>query len=149
MIDDLLAFLRARLDEDEQAARAAAKRAASELATADRKAGWYQPPYDGSHWSNDYDHVHVRDHRPERNGRRVQIADCGHGALDLTSHLARHDPARVLAEVDAKRRIVEKCAAVQDGLRDDFTADWLADDVLELLALPYAGHPDYREEWRP
>ena len=53
------------------------------------------------------------------------------------------NPARVLAECEAKRRIVEHC---------DF--DHLARSpgdpyVLRLLALPYADHPDYREEWRP
>jgi hypothetical protein len=26
---------------------------------------------------------------------------------------------------------------------------YLALDVLPLLAVPYADHPDYREEWRP
>jgi hypothetical protein len=24
-----------------------------------------------------------------------------------------------------------------------------SDDLLSLLALPYASHPDYREEWKP
>ncbi|MGW4695167.1 DUF6221 family protein [Kitasatospora cineracea] len=91
-------------------------------------------------------------------------------------------PARVLAEVDAKRRIVAAsnaecpptCRAEhtfsgscslrwmgplneQDGER------WLTDDTgaryepppvvtewtLRLLALPYAAHPDYRPEWAP
>lgn len=80
------------------------------------------------------------------------------------AHIARHDPARVLAECEAKRRIVEACAAVstscpgwQDG---DFTvvrrlvAPHPEDEphtlhILALLALPHADHPDYREEWRP
>lgn len=44
------------------------------------------------------------------------------------------DPIRVLAECEAKRRIVE----------------WLPEwTVLRLLALPYVGHPHYDEEWRP
>ena len=58
-------------------------------------------------------------------------------------------PARVLREIDAKRQIIERCTAVQGLLLDDFTAEHLADDVLALLALPYADRPGYREEWRP
>lgn len=70
--------------------------------------------------------------------------------------------ARVLAECEAKRRIVEWCSE-----RNRIWAGTLADDptdptkhipgdyvhkedapVLRLLALPYADHPDYRQEWR-
>lgn len=47
-------------------------------------------------------------------------------------------PARVLAESEAKRRIVEWMCAWQADVRDE---------GLRLLALPYADHPDYREEW--
>ena len=66
------------------------------------------------------------------------------------------DPARVLAEVDAKRRIIEW----HTGQRDDKTP-WgkpvvicycgydLPCSTLRLLALPYADHPDYQDEWRP
>lgn len=56
-------------------------------------------------------------------------------------------PGRVLAECDAKRRIVE----VAEGWRwerDGMGPDPKSDEVLRLLAQPYADHPDYREEWR-
>lgn len=57
-------------------------------------------------------------------------------------HMARHDPARVLREIEAKRRILD--AWDQDG------AFWPGgSDVPALLALPYADRPGYREEWRP
>ena len=47
-------------------------------------------------------------------------------------------PARVLAECEAKRRIVESYVA------EFGHGDWLVDhDVLRLLALPY------REKWKP
>ena len=49
-------------------------------------------------------------------------------------------PARVLAEVDAKRRILEEASSMV--WRDSLGY------FLRLLALPYAGHPGYREEWR-
>ena len=52
------------------------------------------------------------------------------------------DPARVLAEVAAKRRIVEHCEV------DHLVASPGDPYVLQLLALPYADHSDWREEWR-
>ncbi|MDT9688182.1 DUF6221 family protein [Streptomyces sp. P9(2023)] len=101
-MDDLIAFLRARLDEDEQTARAASD-------------GWYL-----------YD--------PEQAIAFVPVED--------TQHIARHTPARVLAEVDAKRRILNDLWGGPD--HEDMWAHHI-----RLLALPYADHPDYRDEWRP
>ena len=60
-------------------------------------------------------------------------------APEVGEHIARHDPARVLAECEAKRRIVE-----MDFER--YGEQWA---VLAALALPYVDHPDYRAEWRP
>lgn len=51
-------------------------------------------------------------------------------------HAALHDPARVLAECEAKRRIVAWDASVDYG-------------AVRFLATVYADHPDYRAEWRP
>lgn len=54
-------------------------------------------------------------------------------------------PARLVAELDAKRRIVEYCSgqlsADESPGMDDLT-------VLLLLALPYANHPECRPEWQ-
>jgi len=84
-------------------------------------------------------------------------------------------PARVLAEVDAKRRMVDaylppgadphpgqECVNHEgqdpaEHTRDKACSRHLAaserllhsDYVLRLLALPYADHPDYRDDWRP
>jgi hypothetical protein len=60
---------------------------------------------------------------------------------EYAEHIARWDPARVLAEVNAKRRILDEAVRLMsyDG---EF-------QFLELLALPYADRPGYREEWRP
>ncbi len=60
-------------------------------------------------------------------------------------------PARVLAECEAKRRIVELLAEDWRISREKLPPG-LADHeplLLRLLALPYTDHPDYREEWRP
>ncbi|MGY1802416.1 DUF6221 family protein [Blastococcus sp. SYSU D00922] len=78
-------------------------------------------------------------------------------------HVSRHDPARVLAECNAKRRLVLACRDVRPdraflGARPEGLADFplapadqhqLAALTLALLALPYADHPEYRQEWRP
>lgn len=66
---------------------------------------------------------------------------------DETSLLTRMTPQRVLAECDAKRRIVRYAVSrgqVRNRIREPW--DWWA---LRLIALPYSEHPDYREEWKP
>ncbi|MGW5003094.1 DUF6221 family protein [Streptomyces hydrogenans] len=74
-----------------------------------------------------------------------------HPAIAL--HVALHDPARVLREVEAKRRVLARHAfspAIGDpelpwDNRDDCQYDgepWPCDDLLDL-ALPYADHPGY------
>jgi hypothetical protein len=70
-----------------------------------------------------------------------------------------YNPSRVLAECEAKRRIVEMAKGSPDFLdampRPGYAQPYHSPsvDVLirvqQLLALPYADHPDYREEWRP
>jgi hypothetical protein len=78
-------------------------------------------------------------------------------------HAARHDPARILAECAAKRRLVLACRDIRPdlrflGARPRGLADFplspsdqhqLAAVTLALLALPYADHSEYRQEWRP
>jgi hypothetical protein len=103
---DLITRLRAALDEIEGRATRAAWRAAATLATADRKDGDWVPPYDGTHWGSDYDHIFAVDTRPSR-GRAEKIADCGASAFGLTPHIATHDPAHVLADIAAKRKILD------------------------------------------
>lgn len=64
------------------------------------------------------------------------------------------DPARVLAEVAAKRRIIGRCAeqvpaswAFMDDVFHARAADAL--ETLRLLASMYAGRPGWRSEWAP
>ena len=59
--------------------------------------------------------------------------------------------ARVLAECEAKRRVVE---LHPEGDHDCPGQDWTRWPpgpclTLRALALPHADHPDFREEWRP
>jgi len=79
-------------------------------------------------------------------------------------HIARHDPARVLEEVKAKRDILavaawaEKIADINEPV--DFErpeeihssgyrlGQWHGyKAVLHALAAPYSQHPDYQQEW--
>jgi hypothetical protein len=80
------------------------------------------------------------------------------------AHIARHDPARVLAECKAKQRIVELHAIrierewvnPVDGPAYEVNehycevCDWVPDacDTVKALAAIYADHPDYDEAWR-
>jgi hypothetical protein len=80
-----------------------------------------------------------------------------------TEHVTRHDPARVLAECTAKRGLVLACRNIRPdlsflGARPRGLVDFplspsdqhqLAALTLALLALPYANHSEYRQEWRP
>jgi hypothetical protein len=64
------------------------------------------------------------------------------------------DPKRALAEVDAKRRILEQHPEDGEGFCGDgiglVGCKWAHPcPTLRLVALPYADRPDYREEWGP
>jgi hypothetical protein len=76
---------------------------------------------------------------------------------DITPHIARHDPARVLADCEAKRRIVEHWKSTVEWAEDPgcdspdryhMVAAGLY-EAMRHLAEPFADHPDYREEWKP
>ncbi|WP_406420887.1 DUF6221 family protein [Streptomyces sp. NBC_00842] len=114
-MDDLVQFLRDRLDEDARDAEAAGD-------------SWYG-------------------YEPEQQIAFVSVADA--------RHIARHDPARVLREVEAKRQLLrihrryvdepdQACLGCAGGIVWETSCP-----VVRLLALPYADHPDYREDWRP
>lgn len=65
---------------------------------------------------------------------------------------------RYLAEVEAKRKILDDVLPTMRTDEQRIAGEWgvgsdpvreASDDLLSLLALPYASHPDYREEWKP
>ncbi|MFC4048552.1 DUF6221 family protein [Actinomadura syzygii] len=127
---DLVEFLRARLDRDERIARDCTGHA------------WRAAP-SGRVEAN-----------PEPGaGEPVAVARAETDAY--AEHIARHHPSRTLAEVAARRRIVddyEKQAWVLDqGHRspEAEAAQAVRENVLRLLALSYATHPAYQQEWRP
>jgi len=67
-----------------------------------------------------------------------------HGASRGVAEFLGFGPTFILAECEARRRIVERYAHVLER-GDSGDARW----VLPLLALPYAGRPDYQQEWKP
>jgi uncharacterized membrane protein len=78
----------------------------------------------------------------------------------LAPHIANWEPARVLADCEAKRRIMELRDLVDQEIRRVSAADHERatdarntrlglDMAIKALALPYADHPEFREEWRP
>ncbi|MFE0470444.1 DUF6221 family protein [Streptomyces sp. NPDC058947] len=139
-MDDLVRWLGEQLDEDERMAKATTER----------------QPYD------EWDAVGAGDDDDAARSHWgvVRIARMAQSpaARSLAVHIARHDPARVLREIDAKRQLLD---LHEPGEMEYVDGDvCMACDVrggepfypcktLRLLALPYADRPGYREEWRP
>ncbi|MFF6866744.1 DUF6221 family protein [Streptomyces ardesiacus] len=63
-----------------------------------------------------------------------------------TGAQAPGEAERVLEEIDAKRARLELLADALNRGHDDYD---LASELLPLEALPYASHPDYKASWRP
>lgn len=67
------------------------------------------------------------------------------------AHIANWDAERVLAEIAAKRAILDAYeradAAAEFPNREGGIAEGL-EDAVRLLAQPYAGRDGWREEWR-
>lgn len=135
-MNDLVQFLRARLDEDEQAALSWPEGSRQWQTVGGRKLSYRN----GS--SEMVTAIDVSNASSLWNEQIYVKYDLD----DAPEHIARHDPARVLAEVEAKRRRLELLAdAIQRG-HDDSD---IASELLPLEALPYDRHPDYRDTWRP
>ncbi|HEX8005693.1 MAG TPA: DUF6221 family protein, partial [Trebonia sp.] len=141
MMDELIAFVRARLGEDEAAAAAASDGPWT---------AWRGQPGLGLR------QLEYAVTLPGQNsGSFASIATASW--MDA-EHIARHDPARVLREVEAKRAILAQIAPWMDSAEDDH---WYERGVgeqppyegsvllMKLLAAVWGGHPDYRSEWKP
>jgi len=145
-MDDLAAFLKARLAEDEAVARAV---------TVPHE--WHTGPGDDPEWTDEelvcmWPPEFHTPYEKDKHWRGLTVPGPA-----LAAHIARHDPARVLREVEAKRRIVDAYAEVVEFYQPD-PAEWheVADghaaalhDAVRALAAVYADHPDYRPEWAP
>ena len=79
---------------------------------------------------------------------------------ETTRHIARWDPARVLAECEARRQVVQGYREAWEmakqlaraGQEEEAQAVRYGrvglESALVALALPYADHPDYDPKWK-
>ena len=145
MTDDLAAFLRARLDEDEAAANATTP--GPWMAGAERAHLVDNVVYGQSEWP---DHIQ----------QVCNVNYAQHKAGNAT-HIARHDPARALREVAAKRAILDGYEVTRQRYDSREEMGDLAADrhragevfglkfAVQVLGAVYSDHPDYRQEWAP
>jgi uncharacterized protein YhdP len=144
---DLVQWLREQLDEDERIARAVRV-----------PHDWHQGPGDDPEWTDaelvcmwppEFHTPYERD----KHWRGLTVE-----GAELAEHIAAHDPARVLREIEAKRRVLRQHEDVRAQVRNPVSAEnrraarveqGALEDVMRLLALPYADRPGYRQEWAP
>lgn len=138
-VAEIAAFQQARLDEDEAAAKAGTRRI-------------------GMRWRLD----------PEPwDGDTGIVDDLGRvgstGGLYAAGHIIRHDPARVLRDVEAGRArlvlMIEATAEMDRLLADESAA--VAEQAMAIGraraatvavkwdAMVHIAHPDYMPEWKP
>jgi hypothetical protein len=149
-MSDLVTWLKAQLQAEERAARFATR-------GGDRWsyiAGPYGPQVnlgDGVLWAREDVNVQVWQCDDEADG-------CPEEARAMAAegkHVALHDPTRVLAEVAAKRAILDRHDRAWANVRahpEDMAskgADLTMVAVVKALAAPYADKPGYLEEWAP
>lgn len=143
----LCAFIFARLDEIETIARAAAQRDGAE------QWSWYDRETDVALVPDPFTEETLNDGVeggyqvalrstaafPSEYGGSLPVFALGYAEevpATTALHIATHDPAYVLADIDTKRQILNLIGSPGPM-------------VLRLLALPFANHPDYDEKWRP
>ena len=133
MADGLIAFLSARLDEAESTARATSR-------PAWRKWG-VEPWYDGE-FLND-----GRTERADLWGAAGAGLFTAQGALAtvMADHIALHDPASTLRDIDADRKLIAAYENVAE-----YSDPWIGLDLaVRIRAERFSDHPGYRPEWKP
>jgi hypothetical protein len=140
MDKDLVGWLGEQLNEDERMARAV--RVPHE---------WHQGPGDDDpEWVGDemvlmWPPEFHTPYEQDKHWRGLTVD----GGPELAAHIAEHDPARVLREIEAKRQLV---TLHSEGASELFCSNCEHEPpcpTLRLLALPYADRLGYREAWRP
>lgn len=128
-VEELAAFLAARLDEDEATAKAAASVA-------------------GPDWTWDRD---SRDGYLRTPSGTIMADALNAEDEEFRPHVARRDPARALREVEAKRAILDAYVhADGNSPRDRDRGRWDAmHATVRLLAAVWSDHPDYPAERKP
>lgn len=166
-MDDLVQFLRARLDEDALWATEASRRSGEPAVEGGVHWQWVDPETDEAIapapdrdefvGGEDRFRVSLRSREtwpnPPWELPQFAIPTAEEIPTAVGGHIARHDPARVLAEVEAKRKLLTEYAEVRqnEGADYEWAGGWASGlgKAVALMALPYADHPDYRDTWRP
>lgn len=133
MTDDLVRWLGEQFDEDERIARGATD------------GPWTR--WQGGRLQGLGDLIHPVLTPGQKPGAKAAIVTASWLDAD---HIAEWDPARVLHEIEAKRRIVDHmarmlAAAVGDSEVDHYGALDAAEQTLLWFARPYAERPGYAE----
>jgi hypothetical protein len=157
-VSDLATFLARQLDEDERVAREAT---AGPWRVIDERGDQAEiesasTVYEWEHWNKGQPAAVVSD-----------CDGCGAVAVKDAHHIARHDPARVLADVASKRKILAlhseatgftmgytenfdygrtPNACNECGTADEYAVPWPC-PTLRALAQPYAGAEGWQEAW--
>lgn len=140
---DIVRFIEDRLAEDEAVAKSMGVEGAGRW--------WVGQRFDGS-LDPDGSTVFVDVRRSDGLGY-IHLGTPGMLAGPTATHIARHDPARVLAEVAAKRLLLQEIELITirdaDGNMDDAFLNRPAGRLLRAMASAHADHPDYDPAWRP
>jgi hypothetical protein len=140
-MDELMAFVHARLDEEEAIAQAATP------------GPWAYDPskewYDGDDFitmTNGQEFVGYGDPSPFR-GAICITGEAGHvQSMKDAEHIARHDPARVLRDIQARRRTLVRCQ--EELLSGNPRLLHFAEQTVWDMAQRWADHDDFKEGWR-
>lgn len=161
-MSDLTDFITARLNDDERIAQDATGN------------NWHWKEGEDGNDSDDQgpwlmsDHVHhFTDSRGTARSYPESVTSTwitgAWGGLNIDdtdkAHIARHDPAHVLRDIESKRAIV--AAYMASGMEFSlhmaagaptqarFGAMHALEGACRTLAAVYADHPDYQEAWKP
>ena len=148
-MSDPVAFATARLDEDERFARDAAD-PVEEMPGSWRYDEQAQPVprIIGTTWESSLGDGVWNCDDPDDHCDELR-----HPSRSAGEHIARHDPARVLREVEAGRRILKRHRNCGDGY--GFCGDGghgggaAGCSEMEDLLVRWADHPDYDQDWKP
>lgn len=142
----IIEFLEARIAEDEASAREASSRSLEWRSfRGSVHGGTITEP--NPEWGDEPD---------EGYGSVTIVYDEGAPRMPEAAHIARHDPARVLAECAAKREILKQAeeassnteyvisqSCINQAEMDEERASDPGRLILQALAAVYADHPDY------
>ena len=147
-VNDLVTWLREQIAEDRRIAEEAAQSVSEVHAVPVFDAVFHKasPTEWASQWSHRYDNGAVC---VGTTLKPIAVAPWGGELNAVGEHIAHHAPARVLREVEAKRRILddyERYAAERRRAMGGWDSREVS-PILAALALPYSDRPGYCEEW--